>query len=343
LKRISFPVAISLSLTRQCNLNCGHCILTRHPPRKELNTFQFSSIIKQICVGKPFSVSITGGEPLLRRDFFKLVDLFKGSRIQIVLKTNGTLIDRRMAGRLSRSPIDSYLVSLDGASAEINDPIRGRGSFKKAVAGIRNLVLGNKVIVSCTLTKQNYQDLENIVILSKRMGCGGVKVNRLFLNGSALINSAAFRMGYDDLVALGNILKRIKEKFLDFAFGSAFAAMKNFEYGLRGAENITFPLKVEKCRVMANRCAIQPDGWVTPCDVLSDTRIGNLKERSFQDIWSSKKIRDAACEVKLDKKDMSDCASCRFIYWCLQYLPCHSANKKWKGKILGGLYCLRPN
>ena len=341
LRRISFPTSISLSLNHRCNLKCRHCILQGVGPKKELNTARLATLIRQICACRPFSVSITGGEPLLRKDFFELNKLFKNSRIHIILKTNATLISRRIADKLCKLPINIYMVSLDGASPEINDPIRGKGSFKKTKQGILNLIKKNcKVIISCTVTRQNYRDLENIVNFSKNIGAIGVKLNRLFLTGNALLNSVVFKMGYNDIIALRSILDNIKERFSNFAFGSVFNIADNFIYDLHGGQKIKFPIKLKKCPAGISKCAIQPDGWITPCDILYNSKIGDSKKRSIKDIWLSKQMLIPGSEITLKKRDIIDCASCKHIYLCLQYCRCLSVTKNMNKKILNGLYCI---
>jgi len=301
-----------------------------------------SGVIRQICASRPFSVFMTGGEPLLRQDFFELVSLFKGSRIQIILKSNATLIDSRMAERLRKLPIGAYVVSLDGASAQANDLVRGQGSFKKARQGIHNLIKNKcKVMISCTVTRQNYQDLERIAVLSKHIGVAGVQFNRLFLHGSALSDEAILKMGYSDMVALGPILDRIKKRFSDFVYGSAFNLSDNFCYALRGGQDIKFPLKIGSCPAAVSKCAIRSDGWMTPCDILHDRKIGDLKRQSIREIWGSKAMLAASSDIRLARKGISGCASCKLMHVCLQYCRCHSVNKKGSNKILNGLYCLK--
>jgi len=278
---------------------------------------------------------------LLRKDFFELIQLFKDSKINIILKTNGTLISRQTADKLCKLPIDIYAVSLDGASPQINDPIRGKGSFKKTRQGILNLIEKKcKVIISCTVTMQNYRDLENIVSFSKNIGAIGIKLNRIFLKENASLNNSILKMGYNDIMALRFILDGIRKRFSNFAFGSVFNLTNNFINNFHGDKKIKFPIIVESCPAGVTKCAIQPDGWITPCEILYNIKIGDLKQKSIKDIWLSKQMLTAGSEIRLKKNDIIYCASCKHIYLCLLYYRCTPLTKKTNKKILNGLYCI---
>ena len=157
MKTLSAPLSICLAITNKCNLSCKHCLAASSQKNQDLTTEELFSIIRQIKELKIFDVSIFGGEPLLREDFFEVLEAFSVSKIVVGLNTNGTLITKDTARRLSGSSIRGYTVSLDGSKESVQDPFRGEGSFKKNIEGIRNLAdIGANITISTIITKYNF-------------------------------------------------------------------------------------------------------------------------------------------------------------------------------------------
>ena len=121
-----------------------------------------------------FLVEIQGGEPLIRKDFIEIIRKFKKENIAVKILTNGTLINETIARALSEllDPItDSIQISLDGSWPEINDKIRGKGSFTRIVEGIKLCTKYNiSLSVNTTLMNENAADLVNIYKLAVSLG-----------------------------------------------------------------------------------------------------------------------------------------------------------------------------
>lgn len=153
------------NMTRKCNLRCRHCYAGAECRdfEGELTTEEALTMIDDLSA---FSVPVllfSGGEPLLRKDLFKLGKYAAGKGIRTVISTNGTLITPEIAQDIKDADFSYVGVSLDGMEAT-NDKFRGvKGAFEDALEGIRNCTnAGVKAGLRFTITQHNYRDLPEI-------------------------------------------------------------------------------------------------------------------------------------------------------------------------------------
>lgn len=192
MKKNNSLVECHWEITNACNLSCIHCITNSGRKRpKELTTSKAKAAIDTLCNLGCKTIKFTGGEPLMRSDFFKIADYCHKKNVSLELLTNATLIDQKKARRLS-SLVTKVGVSIDGSSPSVNDKIRGKGSFNGILRGIKNLRKQKiPVTLFVTLTKINAQDIINILNLGKNFGILEVIVNDLSLSGRALKNKTS--------------------------------------------------------------------------------------------------------------------------------------------------------
>ncbi|MEW6455149.1 MAG: 12,18-didecarboxysiroheme deacetylase [Acidobacteriota bacterium] len=158
------PVVV-WNMTRTCNLKCVHCYSqsTNKIYEDELTTHEAKKLIEDLAsYGVPVLL-FSGGEPLIRKDFFELAIHAKNLGIRTVVSTNGTLITKDVARSLKKIGLSYVGISLDGIE-ETNDNFRGvKGAFKRAIGGIRNCQeQGLKVGLRFTINKRNVKDIPEI-------------------------------------------------------------------------------------------------------------------------------------------------------------------------------------
>jgi mycofactocin biosynthetic radical S-adenosylmethionine protein MftC len=134
------PICLTWELTYACDLSCVHCLSSsgRRDPR-ELSTDKCKAIIDELERMQVFYVNIGGGEPTVRPDFWELLDYATEHHVGVKFSTNGGRITPGVAARLAASDYVDVQISLDGATAEVNDAVRGRGSFDMAIRALENL------------------------------------------------------------------------------------------------------------------------------------------------------------------------------------------------------------
>ena len=158
-----------------CNLTCSHCLVSSSPRGEPgLPTATWRSLIAQAVALGVDRFYITGGEPFVRPDMPELIrTITETHKIEVILLTNATLFQGsrgKVLDTFDRTRV-KFQVSIDGSTPEINDPIRGPGSFEVAVAGMRELSRrGFEVTITTVTTGSNLQDLPNITRLAASCG-----------------------------------------------------------------------------------------------------------------------------------------------------------------------------
>ncbi|MFZ5905899.1 MAG: radical SAM protein [Nitrospirota bacterium] len=166
------PVSGSIDLTHTCNLRCIHCYLGRQSPARQLRSQEMStekmlSVVDEITDAGCFEVVLTGGEPLIRKDFTEIYRHIKLSGILVTVFSNGTLITDHIVDLFGELPPHTIEISLYGATAETYEKITGvKGSYKKCLSGIEKLVGRNLPVrlktILMTLNAHEFTDIEKI-------------------------------------------------------------------------------------------------------------------------------------------------------------------------------------
>jgi mycofactocin radical SAM maturase len=165
------PICLTWELTYACNLSCVHCLSSsgRRDPG-ELTTAQCRALIDEFERMQVFYVNIGGGEPTVRPDFWELVDYATAHHVGVKFSTNGVNIDDKAARRLAGSDYVDVQISLDGATEEVNDRVRGPGSYRTAVRAMRRLFdagfVGFKV--SVVVTRDNAGQIDAFQAIADR-------------------------------------------------------------------------------------------------------------------------------------------------------------------------------
>ena len=167
------PTCLTWELTYACNLACIHCLSSsgRRDPR-ELSTDECKALIDEFERMQIFYVNIGGGEPTIRADFWQLVDYATDHHVGVKFSTNGSRITDEVATRLAGSDYVDVQISLDGATAEVNDAVRGQGSFATAVTAMERLAAAGFVgfKLSVVVTRQNVDQLDDFKDIADHYG-----------------------------------------------------------------------------------------------------------------------------------------------------------------------------
>ncbi|MET4373247.1 radical SAM protein with 4Fe4S-binding SPASM domain [Bradyrhizobium sp. LB12.1] len=155
-------MTLQLHITNGCNLKCKHCYVSSGAPLEhEMALEKWIEIIDNARSRyKNLYVGISGGEPLLVPWLSDLVAYTRSREIRTALPSNGMLWTEKRIREIGKS-VDLVNVSLDGATAEVHDEVRGRGSFRQAMRGLRRIgSAGIEVGINICLMKSNIRDIE---------------------------------------------------------------------------------------------------------------------------------------------------------------------------------------
>jgi mycofactocin biosynthetic radical S-adenosylmethionine protein MftC len=167
------PICLTWELTYACNLSCVHCLSSsgRRDPR-ELSTQECMRVIDDLQAMQVFYVNIGGGEPTVRRDFWDLLDYATAHDVGVKFSTNGSRITADIAQRLAASDYVDVQISLDGATPEVNDAVRGPGSYATATRAMERLAQAGfeGFKVSVVVTRTNAGQLDALKAIADRYG-----------------------------------------------------------------------------------------------------------------------------------------------------------------------------
>ncbi|MFH0974541.1 MAG: radical SAM protein [Spirochaetota bacterium] len=289
------------NVTRQCNLNCVHCYTASENKKyeNELTTDEGFKLIDDLARFSIPSLLFSGGEPLMRKDLFKLIERAAKREIRPVISTNGTLIDKENAKRIKDSGIVYVGISLDGME-QVNDSFRGvKGAFSKAMKGFENCrSIGQRVGLRLTLTRRNYKDLHNIFDFIEKENINRACFYHLVYSGRG---ENIFK---DDLShsesrgAMDIILERTKDYFerkldiniltVDNHADGVYIYLKLKNNNAKRADEVYRMLEWNGGGANSTGVGIgcvDFFGNVHPDQFWQDYTFGNVKERNFGDIW----------------------------------------------------------
>jgi mycofactocin biosynthetic radical S-adenosylmethionine protein MftC len=299
------PICLTWELTYACNLSCVHCLSSsgRRDPR-ELSTGEAKAVIDTLERMQVFYVNIGGGEPTVRPDFWELVDYATEHHVGVKFSTNGVRLDAAAAARLAASDYVDVQISLDGATREVNDAVRGPGSYDTALRAMQNLsdagFRGFKV--SVVMTRQNIPQIDEFKAIADRYGAQ-LRLTRLRPSGRGADVWDELhplpeqqRQLYDWLVAHGDQVLTGDSFFHLSAFGGALPGLN-----LCGAGRVV--------------CLIDPVGDVYACPfaIHENFLAGNVRSAGgFEGVWKTSELF-----IDLRKPDTGGaCKSCGFYDSC---------------------------
>ncbi|MCX6362066.1 MAG: radical SAM protein [Armatimonadetes bacterium] len=171
------PVSGTFELTARCNLACGMCYIRKpandpHERANELTAAQWVDVTQQAVDAGMVFLTLTGGEILIRKDFFELYEPMTRMGLVITLFTNGTAITPAVAERLAKNPPLRVEISLYGATETAYDRVTGTANaYDKCLRGIRLLAeAGVNVVVKSTVTKYNAHELDPMKRMAAEWG-----------------------------------------------------------------------------------------------------------------------------------------------------------------------------
>ena len=179
------PICLTWEWTYACNLSCAHCLSSsgRRDPA-ELSTAQMRAVIDELHDMQVFYANVGGGEPTMRPDFWELLEYAVGRQVGVKFSTNGARLTAERARRLAATDYVDVQISLDGATREVNDAVRGPGSYDVALRAIAHLaeagMAGFKI--SVVMTRHNVPQLDQFAALADRFGAQ-LRITRLRPSG----------------------------------------------------------------------------------------------------------------------------------------------------------------
>ncbi len=352
------PFQIVWDFTYLCNLRCKHCYANAGTRQPELTTDEACEaldVLSKIAnVGLP-ALSFSGGEPLVRKDFFEVAAHAKKRIPYISIATNGTLLTKDNVKRLSDIGVDYVEISLDGASKEVHENFRRvPGCFEKTMKGIENCVdAGLDTCIAATAHRDNLSEIPKIVELAEKLGTRFMHFNYiptgrakehieldlspkerlslLEMIGRKIVNLYLRAKQEEEMTGRTNIktdmffstcpqyasvVKKLSDEIgEDFAVSAHYAAKK-------GVENVANFLG--GCGAGRLYIALEPNGDLKPCVFFptnEETVFGNILQDDFEKLWDNNEMlwqlrsRETLESYRIGGETVG-CGSCKDKYIC---------------------------
>src|SRR5579862_3595116 len=168
---LGVPVSVHFDLTYRCNERCVHCYLD-HDDHGEMTTAEIKRVLKELAGAGTFFLTFSGGEVLMRRDFFELLEYARKLMFSVRIKTNAVMIGEPEAQRMLELGVDQIQVSIYSHRPEIHDGITLLpGSLRRSIEAIRFLTgQGLKVVIANVLMTANMRDHAGVQELARELG-----------------------------------------------------------------------------------------------------------------------------------------------------------------------------
>jgi len=303
------PLVMSWNVTLECNMKCSHCYInaTENKLENELTTEEGKVFMDQLCkVSRPLLI-LSGGEPLLRKDIFKLIEYGTDKGLKMGLGSNGYLIDDTVAKQLKDAGIATVSISLDSNIPAQHDDFRGvKGAFEKAVNACKALRKNDVLVqVNATLTHNNYDQIDDIMYLAEEIGVENFHLFFLVPTGRGKKLTDISPQKYEDMIT--NTFAKVAKHKLNVRPSCAPQFM-------RIAKGMGLDMRqwIRGCIAGLYYCRIYPNGDVTPCPYLP-IKLGNIREKSFKEIWFNSEVFTALRDSNTLK---GKCGACEFRFVC---------------------------
>lgn len=247
--------------------------------KDELTVDEGLRLVDQLAGMRVFQVNIGGGEPFLREGFVDLLRYAHEKGIVTCVSTNGILIDDSLARELAKLKMFYMQVSLDGATVEVNDFIRGKGTYNKIMGAIECLARhGVAFSINTVLTKMNFPQLESLRSMAAEYGAE-LRVSRFRPSGRGKESKAFLGPDVEQLEAFAEWLAQYDM----VRTGDSFFCLTSEHRRRKG---------LDMCGAAKMTACISPSGNVYPCAFLQEMPflVGNVREEAFKTLWDRSPI-----------------------------------------------------
>ena len=296
---LGVPLSVHLDVTYRCNERCVHCYLD-HADHGEMTSAEICGVLDQLAEAGVFFLAFSGGEVLMRMDFFEILEHARALLFCVKIKTNAFMIREREAQRFRELGVDSVQVSLYSHRPEVHGAItKHPGSLKRSIAGIRQLrAQGMKVIIANVLMRQNLSDYKGVQELARELGAHFTMDPTITPKMDGDRSILGLGIGGDDL----------------------HEVFRNPEMVGNVEEFCAPPPPVDNdaldglpCSAGHTACYISPYGDVYPC-VQFPLPSGNVRKQKFLEIWQHSPQLNQVRSIHA--RDLPTCSTCAHVGTC---------------------------
>lgn len=304
-RRALVPASVLLTLTHKCQLSCAHCYQASHDS-EDLGTAELLALFDELALLGTLELTFTGGEALLRKDLFTLIEEARARAFSVTLFTNGGPVTAEVARRLRALRVMSVKVSLHGVHAATHDGFVGRqGSFARAVRAIELLDdEGLPVIVKSNVVRCNAEEigalsqlftarprvrfLADVLLHGRDDGASVLSERASPAQVASYFEGELAKAPAGELQALADKLREVPDE-------ASYQTLR-------------------PCGAGRTFAAIQPNGDVLSCTHLASRPLGNLRRERFSALWLSSPEVKALRSLSVAR--FAECRGCEYRHVC---------------------------
>ncbi len=316
---------LAWEITRRCNLHCVHCRssseleVREHP---DFSTLEGKRILDDISSFAKPVVVLSGGEPLLRKDWSELASYGTSKGLRMCLATNGTLVTPEVCNTIKEVGIKMVSLSLDGSTAEIHDNFRNQpGAFEGTMNAARLFrEHGIDFLINSSFTKRNQSDIENVYALAKEIGATAWYMFMIVPTGRGqdIMEELISPEDYEEILKWHYQMEKKERDMLVrptcaphyYRIRMQLAKEEGERVEIRSLKFSTGGSK--GCLAGQMICLIDVDENVLPCSYFP-LSAGNLKEKSLKEIWETSSLFK---ELRDFSSYKGSCGVCEYVRVC---------------------------
>ncbi len=311
--------AFQWHITDECDQRCRHCYIYSGDASKKPDAMNWEQITATLNNCLDFCAAfdrlpyfyLTGGDPILHPDFWRLLDLFKQHEIPFTIMGNPFHLNDEVCARMRSLGCEKYQLSLDGLK-ETHDWFRKPGSFActlEKIPCINNS--GMRSVIMTTVSKTNLADIPGIIDTVVAAGVNVFAFSRYVPSGGDL-DASLTAQEYRDL------LEKCDKKFQEYKGCHTYFNKKDHLWTLYEYETGTFKIPPDAkegmiyggCNCGNCHLTILPTGDIYACRRVADSKVGNVLTDRLADIWVGE------MEQYRDYDKFTKCAKCELKAWC---------------------------
>lgn len=318
------PKWIAWEVTEVCNLRCIHCRSSSDLKSSEGNfsTEEAKSLIDDIASYCNPVLVLTGGEPLLRKDLFEIAGYASMKGFRVCIATNGTLINDEICTGMKQNNVKMVSLSLDGPTKEVHDDFRNmHGAFDGAISGIKYLKKHRiPFLINSSFTKRNQNYIAETFRFAKSLGATAWYMFMIVPTGRGkeLFEELISPEDYDEILKWHFDMELKENEILMrptcaphyYRIVPQLSKERSIKFKRR---SLTFSTGGGKgCVAGQTICLIDCFGNIKPCSYFP-LSAGNLKEKSFKEIWEKSPLMQ---DMRKFKEFKGRCGKCEFLNIC---------------------------
>lgn len=308
-----FLRSLHVEIANECNERCLHCYIPHELKTKVIDSSLFYRIVEEGRNLNIINVTLSGGEPLLHKDFIFFLRKCRELDLSVNVLSNLTLLTDEIVREMVKNPLLCVQTSIYSMNPEVHDNItKMKGSLKKTKSSVLKLLdLGIPVQISCPIMKQNKESFADVVKWGKDHNITVATDYVIFASYDHTNCNLVNRLSLEEVREVFD--SQLTKDYADYLYDSA-----KEKYALTGDDSI--------CSICRYYLCVSAEGDVFPCVGWQTKKIGNLFKNSVKEIWENS--NEIKCLREIKRNSFPKCLSCEDRGYCTVCMMSNSNENK---------------